>query len=135
MLRRIWRALATGARTLALAPLRAIGDGLSWIARPLARGIAGAALILAAVAFAHDLGPSLIARRVEVKPTTVIIHWQQLAPVSYKATRSFLTQRAQPVWDTTAAVLSLPAFAWCVAIALVMGHLGRRRDQVDIFAN
>jgi len=138
----LWRLLTGLARALTLPPLRALGGLLAGMALPFARAAAGVSMIIAAVALAHDLGPAMAtARNASVQstagfsPTSVMRHWEQLAPQSHKATRAFATQRMPQAWSLVAGIFALPAFVAFTGFALIFGYFGRRRRRVEIFAN
>ena len=120
----------------ATAPLRAIGDVMWTLAMPTFRGLAGVMLVIAAVALASDLGPLTSKGAKNFHPTTVIGHWQQTAPASLEATRTFFTKRTKPwIWDALSTGLALPTFVFFVGCGLAFGYLGRRRRNVEIFVN
>ena len=123
-------------RVLTLPLLRAVGGVVWTLAVPTFRALAGVFLVIAAVALASDAGPVTTGGRRGFEPTTVVSHWQQIAPSSLAATRSFLTKRTRPwVWDVFSAPLRLPTFAFFVGLGLVFGYLGRHRRRVEIFVN
>lgn len=132
----IWSTLTALARILTLPALRALGGMLSAVLMPVARGAAGVALVIAAVALAHDLGPTTIGRSSEFSPTSVMAHWQQVAPAALKATRTFVTSRMPSwVWSAISAPLTLPTFIFFTFLSGVFGYFGRRRHKVEMFAN
>ncbi len=133
---KFWQLIKTFARLVTLSPLRAVGGLLSALSLPIARGAAGVALIIAAVALAQDIGTSTVGRSAEFRPTAVVRHWEELAPQSFKATRQFVTLRMPPwVWSAIAGLFSLPTFAFFTGVAVVFGYFGRRRLRTEIFAN
>jgi hypothetical protein len=128
--------LASLARILTLPVLREIGGILLTLTVPVLRALAGVFLIVAAVALASDLGTVTTGGRARIEPTSVITHWQQIAPASLEDARSFLTKRTRPwVWDAFSAPLRLPAFAVFALLGLIAGYIGRRRNRVNIFSN
>jgi hypothetical protein len=132
----IWTTLNSLVRLLTLPALRALAGLMSTISYPLARAAAGIALIIAAVALAHDLGPATVGRTSDFHATAVLTHWQQLAPESLLAASGFATKRLQPwVWSAATAPLKLPTFIVFAVLGAVFGYLGRRRQRVEIFAN
>ena len=123
-------------RVLTLPLLRAVG-GVAWtLAVPALRALAGVFLIVAAVALASDAGPVSPGAPKSFQPTAVVAHWQQIAPSSLDATRTFLTKRTKPwVWDALSAPLRLPTFVFFSGLGLVFGYFGRHRRRVEIFVN
>lgn len=123
-------------RVTALPVLRAIG-GISWtLAIPAFRALAGVCLIVAAVALAADAGPVGTAGFSRFQSTPVLTHWQQIAPSSLDATRSFVLTRIRPwVWDAISSPLRLPSFVFFTGLGIVLGYMGRYRRHVAIFAN
>lgn len=130
------RLLAALARAIVLPPLRAILNLASALVRPVARTLSAVALVVAAVALAHDLGPITIGRPSEFKSTPMMSHWQTLAPKTAETTRAFVNQRLPSwVWGAISGLLALPTFVAFTLLAMVLALVGRQRRRVEIFAN
>ena len=130
------RAIKGFFRLLTFPLLGAAGDVLWTLAIPAFRALAGVMLIIAAVALASDLGPVSTTGLGNFHATAVIGHWQQMAPDSLDAIKTFLTTRTRPwVWDAVSSTLHLPAAAFFVGVGLMFGYLGRHRRSVEIFVN
>jgi len=123
-------------RVTAMPVLRG-GGGVLWtLLVPTLRALAGVSIIVAAVALASDAGSTGLSSPLQIKPTPVIVHWQQIAPSSLESTRGFVQKRMRPwVWDAVSAPLKMPSFVFFVLLGALLGYLGRHRRQVMIFSN
>lgn len=93
-------------------------------------------LLVAVIAFVSDATPPL-AGAAPFKATTLLGHWDDLAPNSLAAAKAALT-RAAGEWVWTGVVENLigwPTFVIFSVLALASGYLGRRRHKVQIFVN
>jgi hypothetical protein len=127
-------------RTLLIAPVvwlfRLVGLMATTFSAPLARMLSGVALVAAAVALAHDLGPVTLGIPSDITATTVLAHWQALAPISHKTAKAVVTATLGGWgWGLLTMPLTLPAVLVFAGLSLLLGFLGRRRRQVEIFAN
>ena len=99
------------------------------------RVLAGLFLLIAVMAAVNDVTLSLAAD----KPVTISTyeHWSRLAPVTLAAARASVEGRTHPVvWDWgLAPLLQLPAWGLFGLLGLVCAWSGRRRREVNIFAN
>src|SRR5262245_48701487 len=101
----------------------------------LLRFLAGVLLIVAVIAAANDVTRSLAANRASVVSTYE--HWSKLAPVTLAATRGSVQRNVHPlVWDLgLAPLLQLPAWGLFGLAGFLLAYAGRRRRQVNVFAN
>ena len=99
------------------------------------RFLAGAFLLVAVMAAVNDVTRSLAADKAVTISTYE--HWSQLAPVTLAATRGAVENRTHPVvWNWgLAPLLRLPAWGLLGLLGLLCAYAGRRRRQVNIFAN
>jgi hypothetical protein len=101
----------------------------------LFRFLSGAFFLVAAIAAVNDVTRSMAAE----KPLTVSAyeHWSGLAPRTLEASRAAVGRWTHAlVWDWgLAPLLRLPAWALFGLVGLVWAWAGRRRREVDIFAN
>jgi hypothetical protein len=69
--------------------------------------------------------------------TSLIEHWEHLAPASLEATRLAIGRRLHPgLWDgAMLPVLRLPAWLVLGVAGLALNYIGRKRRGVDVFAN
>jgi hypothetical protein len=100
------------------------------------RFLAGALLLVAVMAATNDVTRSLAAGHA-VAPLTTLEHWSALAPVTLDLARKSVQRRTHPlVWDMgLAKVLRLPAWGLFGLLAFACAYLGRRRREVNIYAN
>ena len=93
-------------------------------------------LLVAVIAFVSDATPPL-AGAGPFKATTLLGHWDGLAPNSLNAAKAALTHAtAEWVWpDIVENLIGWPTFVIFGALALICGYLGRRRYKVKIFVN
>jgi hypothetical protein len=130
------RTLTALLRVLTLPLLRGIGGIATTIALPTFRALSGILLVVAAVALAHDAGNVSSNPSKGFQPTSVLVHWQQLAAPALDNTKQFVTKRMRPwVWDALSAPLRLPSFVFFTLLAIVFGYCGRHHRRVEIFAN
>jgi hypothetical protein len=71
------------------------------------------------------------------KATSFAKHWADIAPVTYKAAQTAVSNRAAPwVWDPLIlSIISLPTFVLFGLLALLAGYGGRRRASISIDRN
>jgi hypothetical protein len=99
------------------------------------RFLAGVFLLVATIAAVNDVTRSLAADRRVV--TSAHEHWSKLAPVTLAGARAAVEKRTHPmVWEWgLAPLLQLPAWGLFGLVGLVCAWAGRRRREVNIFAN
>lgn len=129
------------ANWLAIAAL-ALLVALTWSAAArsvavVALRVAARPLLLAAViALVYD-GTRTLAGSSGIVTTSLVEHWQTLAPASLEAARTAITRRLHPwLWDS--AILPLLRFpAWLVlgGLGLALSYIGRKRQSINVFAN
>jgi hypothetical protein len=99
------------------------------------RVLAGLFFLIAVMAAVNDVTRSVAADR----PVTVSTyeHWSNLAPVTLAAARASVEKRTHTVvWSWgLAPLLQLPAWGLFGLLGLLCGWAGRRRREVNIFAN
>lgn len=101
----------------------------------LLRFLAGAFFLVAVIAAVNDVTRSLAADKAVT--ISAYEHWSRLAPVTLAAARGSVERRTHPlVWDWgVAPLLRLPAWGLFGLIGLICAYAGRRRREVNIFAN
>jgi hypothetical protein len=99
------------------------------------RFLAGVFLLVATIAGVNDVTRSLAADKTVVISTHE--HWSKLAPVTLAAARGAVERRTHPlVWEWgLAPLLQLPAWGLFGLLGLLCAYGGRRRREVNIFAN
>jgi len=99
------------------------------------RVLAGLLFLIAVMAAVNDVTRSLAADRPVMVSTYE--HWDKLAPVTLAAARASVEKRTHPlVWSWgLAPLLQLPAWGLFGLLGLVCAWAGRRRREVNIFAN
>jgi hypothetical protein len=99
------------------------------------RFLAGAFLLIAVIAAVNDFTLSQSADKAVT--VSAYEHWSKLAPVTLAATKGAVERRAHPlVWTWgIAPLLQLPAWGLLGLLALICAYAGRRRREVNIFAN
>ena len=99
------------------------------------RVLAGLLLLIAVMAAVNDVTRSLAADRAVT--TSTYEHWSKLAPVTLAAARASVEKRTHPVVWTwgLGPLLELPAWGLFGLLGLVGAWGGRRRREVNIFAN
>jgi hypothetical protein len=72
-----------------------------------------------------------------VKPLSTYEHWSRLAPVTLTLARNSVQRNTHPlVWDPVlVTVLQLPAWGLFGLVGVLFAYAGRRRREVNIFAN
>jgi hypothetical protein len=100
------------------------------------RFLAGVCLLVAVMAATNDVTRSLAAGRA-LTPVSTFEHWSALSPVTLDLARKAVQRHTHPlVWDMGfARVLSLPAWGVLGFMGVGFAWLGRRRRQVNIYAN
>jgi hypothetical protein len=93
-------------------------------------------LLVAVIAFVSDATPPL-AGAGTFKATTLLGHWDNLAPNSLAAAKAAVTgATAEWVWTTVVeGLIGWPTFVVFGLLAIGSGYLGRRRHKVQIFIN
>jgi hypothetical protein len=101
----------------------------------LLRVLAGLLLLIAVMAAVNDVTRSMAADNAVM--TSTYEHWSRLAPKTLEAARASVERRTHPVvWSWgLAPILQLPAWGLFGILGLVCGWAGRRRREVNIFAN
>jgi hypothetical protein len=106
------------------------------VVKGLLRFLAGVFLLVAVIAAVNDVTRS-IAAGARVAPVSTHDHWSRLAPVTLASARSTVQRKAHPlIWDPVlTSVLHLPAWALFGVLGGLLAYAGRRRREVNIFAN
>lgn len=101
----------------------------------LLRFLAGVFFLVAVMAAVNDVTRSVAADRRVM--TSTYEHWSKLAPVTLAAARGSIERRTHPlVWNWgLAPLLQLPAWGFFGLAGLICAYTGRRRREVNIFAN
>lgn len=100
------------------------------------RFLASLFMLVAVIALVADAtGP--LSGAAPFRATAFAKHWSDIAPITYKAAQSAVSQRAAPwVWDPLIlSVINLPTFVLFGALALLAGYGGRRRRSISIDRN
>jgi hypothetical protein len=102
----------------------------------LLRFLAGALLMVAVFAAANDVTRSMLAGE-RLPPVSTYAHWSRLAPVTLATARNAVQRNTHAlVWDPViVTVLQLPAWALFGLAGALLGYAGRRRREINIFAN
>jgi hypothetical protein len=106
------------------------------VVKGLLRFLAGVAFIVAVMAAANDVTRSMTAGE-RLPPVSTVEHWSKLAPVTLTAARTAV-QRYTPrlVWDPClVTLLNLPAWGLFGLLGALFAYAGRRRREVNVFAN
>jgi hypothetical protein len=100
------------------------------------RFLAGVLLLVAVMAATNDVTRSLAAGHA-VPPISTLEHWSALAPATLDLARKAVQRYTHPlVWDLgIAKALELPAWGLLGLLGAVLAFLGRRRREVNIYAN
>jgi hypothetical protein len=100
----------------------------------LLRFLAGAFLLVAVMAAVNDVTHSTADKVVTI---STYEHWENLAKVTLGAARGSVERMTHPVvWNWgIAPLLRLPAWGLFGLLGLLCAYAGRRRRQVNIFAN
>src|SRR5262245_37804372 len=103
---------------------------------PAMRFLASLFALVAVLALIADATPALNGTGV-YKATTLVGHWELLAPASLAAAHSALAKATAPwVWDKgVMSVLGLQTTLFFGALALVCGYFGRRREEMKLHIN
>lgn len=103
--------------------------------KALLRFLAGVFLLVATIAAVNDVTRSLAADKTVVVSTHE--HWSKLAPVTLATARGAVERRTHPlIWDWgLAPLLQLPGWGLFGLLGLLCAYAGRRRREVNIFAN
>jgi hypothetical protein len=101
----------------------------------LLRFLAGVFLLVAVIAAVNDVTRSSAGDRVAAM--SAYEHWSKLAPVTLAAARGAVQRNTHPlVWDWgLAPLLQLPAWGLFGVLGFLLAYAGRRRREVNIFAN
>jgi hypothetical protein len=93
-------------------------------------------LLLAAVALIYD-GTRTLAGGSGFIMTSLIEHWQTIAPASLESTKAFVTRRlGSALWDPAVmSALRLPAWLVLGGLGLLFSYIGRKTRAVNVFAN
>jgi hypothetical protein len=106
------------------------------VVKGLLRFLASVVLMVAVIAAVNDVTRSMAAGD-RLPPVSTYEHWSKLAPVTLTATRNAVQRNTHPlVWDPVlTTILRLPAWALFGVLAALLAYAGRRRREVNIFAN
>ena len=100
---------------------------LRFVARPL--------LLAAVVALVYD-GTSTIAGGSGLVITSFADHWQVIHPASLLTVKAILSQIHPKAWDPAMLrLLRLPAWIIMGAAGLLLGFIGRKRRQLNVYVN
>lgn len=104
--------------------------------KSLLRLLAGAFLLVAVIAAVNDVTRSMAAGE-RVPPVTTHEHWSRLAPVTLATARGAVQRKTHPmVWDPVlVSILQLPTWGLFGLVGALLAYAGRRRREVNIFAN
>lgn len=102
----------------------------------LLRFLAGVFFLVAIIAATNDVTRSLAAGHT-VAPVSTYEHWSRLAPVTLSLARNAVQRNTHPlVWDPgLVATLRLPAWALFGILGALLAYIGRRRREINVFAN
>jgi hypothetical protein len=103
---------------------------------PALRFLASLFALVAVVALVADATPALNGAA-PFTMTTVVGHWQLLAPATLVAARTAVVKATAPwVWDQAiVSVLNLPTPVLFGLLAVLCGILGRRRQEMKLHIN
>jgi hypothetical protein len=106
------------------------------VVKGLLRFLAGVFFMVAVFAAVNDVTRAMAAAD-RVKPLSTYEHWSRLAPVTLTLARNAVQRNTHPlVWDPVlVTVLQLPAWGLFGAGGALLAYAGRRRREVNIFAN
>jgi hypothetical protein len=101
----------------------------------LLRFLAGVFFLVAVMAAVNDVTRSMATDKAVT--TSTYEHWSKLAPKTFDAARGAIGRGTHPVvWDwALAPLLGLPAWGLFGLAGLICAYVGRRRREVNIFAN
>jgi hypothetical protein len=113
-----------------------MNSGFANMMKGLLRFLAGVFLLVAVIAAVNDVTRSMTAAT-RLPAVSTYEHWSKLAPVTLAAARSAVQRRTHPlVWDPVlVTILGLPAWGLFGIAGFLLGYAGRRRREVNIFAN
>ena len=103
---------------------------------PVLRFLTSLFALVAVIALVADVTPALNGAA-PFKLTSVAGHWQLLAPATFEAVHTAVTNAtASWVWNSVImSVLDLPTPVLFGILALVFGILGRRREEMKLHIN
>jgi hypothetical protein len=103
--------------------------------KAVVRFLAGVLLLVAVIFAIYDTTRAKANGHVSF--TSISETWSALSPASLKAARDSVQTRTHPiVWNWgIAKLLQLPAWALLGLIGLLLAYAGRRRRQVNVYAN
>jgi hypothetical protein len=106
------------------------------VVKGLLRFLAGVAFMVAVMAAVNDVTHSMMAGE-RLPPISTLEHWSKLAPVTLTTARTAVQRYAHPlVWDPgLVTLLQLPAWAVFGLLGVLLAYAGRRRREVNVFAN
>ncbi len=113
-----------------------MNSGFASMVKGLLRFLAGVFLLVAVIAAVNDVTRSMSAAT-RLPAVSTYEHWSKLAPVTLAAARNAVQRRTHPlVWDPALVwVLQLPAWGLFGVVGMLFAYAGRRRREVNIFAN
>lgn len=102
----------------------------------LSRAIGVILLLFAMVALVVD-GTKSLGAGGEIVVTPLAEQWQSLAPESYAASQSWISETAgQGFWEGAALpILGLPAWAILGVLGILFYWLGQKRQRTEVFIN
>ena len=111
-------------------------SGFANVVKGLLRFLAGVFLLVAVIAAVNDVTRS-VAAGTRIPAVSTYDHWSRLAPVTLTTARNAVQRKAHPlVWDPgLVSVLRLPAWGLFGLVGTLLAYAGRRRREVNIFAN
>lgn len=113
--------------------------GIVGIIIPLFKGISrlvGSALLVAAVILLVYDGTLTLSSNRGLVATSLQQHWNALAPQSLKATEAAVRRVRPEIWDQgLGRAINWPAWASIGGLAVLLLLAGRRRREVNVFAN
>lgn len=101
---------------------------LRMLARPL--------LLVAVIALVYD-GTRTLAGGSGIVMTSLLEHWNGLAPATLEALKTFMVKRlGAGIWDGgLLRLLRLPAWLVFGVFGLLLAYVGRKRRKVNVFIN
>jgi hypothetical protein len=115
---------------------RNTNTGALAVIKGLLRFLAGILLLVAVIAAVNDVTRSMLAAQ-RLPSVTTYEHWSRLAPSTLTLTRNAVQRNTHPlVWDPAlVSVLQLPAWGLFGLLGVLAAYAGRRRREVNVFAN
>jgi hypothetical protein len=106
------------------------------LVKGLLRFLAAVFLLVAVIAAVNDVTRSMAAGA-RLPAVSTQEHWSRLAPVTLATARNSVERKVHPlVWDPAiVSVLRLPAWGLFGLVGALLAYAGRRRREVNIFAN